>query len=84
MTAAGGKCVGCGYSRSLRSLSFHHVDPKLKKFQISSRSNSTREKVEAEIKKCVLVCQNCHAEIHDGLKKVVGELGAYVVVDSDQ
>lgn len=65
--AFGGKCCVCGYDKSMSSLSFHHLDPDKKDFIISS-SVSWKRTVE-EVKKCVLVCLNCHSEIHhDGLK----------------
>lgn len=62
----GGFCVICGYSRSVRALTFHHLDPRRKDFSISGKT-FLWEKVKAELDKCVLVCSNCHAEIHDGL-----------------
>ena len=64
----GGKCQICGYSRSVWALDFHHIDDKLKSFDLSS-GGLTRSwvKVQEEIKKCVLVCSNCHREIHAGL-----------------
>ena len=61
-------CVVCGYSRSARSLSYHHVDPDNKKAGIAEliRVVSVPAALE-EIKKCVLLCRNCHGELHDGL-----------------
>lgn len=60
----GGKCSVCGYSRNTAALCFHHLRDK--KFGIDSRhiSNTTWEKLLAELEKCILVCHNCHAEIH--------------------
>jgi DNA-binding CsgD family transcriptional regulator len=60
----GGKCEICGYSKSLRALQFHHLDPKEKDFSISGSSFSF-EKLKKEVDKCILVCANCHSEIHD-------------------
>lgn len=62
----GGKCVICGYNKSVRALQFHHVDPSQKDFGISGSTKSF-EKLKPELDKCVLVCANCHAEIHDKL-----------------
>jgi len=64
----GGKCQNCGYSRCKRALSFHHLDPTKKDFQISKASNPSWEKVQEELKKCVLLCANCHAEEHEKLQ----------------
>ena len=62
-----GKCF-CGYSKCERALEFHHLDPAKKDFNIS-RSGYTRswKSVKNEIEKCILVCSNCHREIHDGM-----------------
>jgi 5-methylcytosine-specific restriction endonuclease McrA len=59
----GGKCSRCGYSKCLRALQFHHVDPATKLFGIAEKG-VTRAwyKVVEELKKCVLLCANCHAE----------------------
>ncbi len=66
----GAKCIICGYSKCQNALHFHHIDPKTKKFTVSdafARKSYSQEEVETEIKKCILVCANCHAEIHSGL-----------------
>jgi len=60
----GGCCEICNYKKSIRSLSFHHKDPKEKDFSISGKSYSY-ERLKKEVDKCVLVCSNCHSEIHD-------------------
>jgi hypothetical protein len=64
----GGKCCFCGYSRCNAALDFHHIDEKNKKFGLS-KDGITRswEKTKHELDKCVLVCANCHREIHAGL-----------------
>lgn len=64
--AKGGKCEHCGYAKSLRALQFHHLDPSQKDFNLS-RFDGKWERVEVELTKCILVCANCHAEIHDEL-----------------
>ena len=64
----GGKCVICGYNNYAGALDFHHVNPKEKRFGLSS-SGSCRSWREAseEAKKCILVCKNHHAEIEAGI-----------------
>ena len=64
---AGGKCAICGYSRCMRALIFHHPDPTQKEFPIASFLCCALNTLKNEIDKCVLLCSNCHAEIHDGL-----------------
>jgi len=61
----GGECVICGYNRCLRALHFHHKNPHEKDFDISSRTRWND--IEVELEKCILVCSNCHMEIHDGI-----------------
>lgn len=65
----GGKCEICEYDRCSRALEFHHKNPEEKDFQISGKSLSF-EKLKNEVDKCILVCSNCHSEIHDGLIKI--------------
>ena len=64
----GGKCERCGYDENIAALEFHHLDPSKKSFQMDSRhlSNTTIEKLLEEADKCILVCANCHREIHNG------------------
>lgn len=62
----GSSCWFCGYSRSLRNLCFHHVDPKTKLFGLSTREMMLKwDRILLEMKKCVFCCANCHGEIHD-------------------
>lgn len=60
-----GGCSICGYSRSKRALEFHHIDPKEKE-SVLCRIRDPKLAV-IEIKKCTLLCSNCHREFHDGL-----------------
>lgn len=61
----GGRCQICGYNRSSAALDFHHLNPLEKDFAISSRMTSF-EAIRKELDKCVLLCSNCHREVHDG------------------
>ena len=67
----GGKCMDCGYHRSLSALEFHHRNPKLKDITMYSILNHTWGRVLVEIKKCDLLCANCHRERHDKLNGVM-------------
>lgn len=64
----GGKCMFCGYRKTSAALDFHHIDGKTKEFGISL-DGITRswQRVSKELEKCVLVCANCHREIHAGI-----------------
>lgn len=65
--AKGGKCSVCGYHKNLSALAFHHRDSANKDFKLDMRSLSNRklEPTLKEFDKCILVCHNCHAEIHN-------------------
>jgi len=62
----GGCCQICGYNKNLSALTFHHKNRKKKSFQLDLRSLSNRKMshINLELEKCILVCQNCHAELH--------------------
>lgn len=64
----GSKCCKCGYDKCPGALEFHHLDPAGKDFSIS-RIKLTKfdERATNELDKCILVCANCHREIHYAL-----------------
>lgn len=55
----GSECVNCG---SKEDLEFDHIDPNTKSFNISSMWSVSPERREKELKKCQLLCRNCHDE----------------------
>ena len=63
----GGYCFCCGYNRSIESLSFHHTNPDDKEFSISRAITNGKswQILVTELSKCIMVCANCHSEIHD-------------------
>ncbi len=65
----GGSCERCGYDRCNSALEFHHLDPKEKDFGIGSYNVLSWEKIKKELDKCMMVCANCHREIHENLNK---------------
>lgn len=66
----GGKCEICGYDKCIDALEFHHLNPKEKEFNIS-QSNYSKPfaLLKKEVDKCILVCSNCHREIHANIVK---------------
>ena len=61
----GGKCIACGYNAYIEALEFHHINSNGKDFSISSKGYARSwERVKKEIDKCVLLCANCHREMH--------------------
>jgi transposase len=68
---AGGQCILCGYSRCVRALEFHHLDPQAKLFELGYRGcTRSLASLRAEASKCVLLCSNCHAEVEAGITAV--------------
>ena len=73
----GGKCVLCGYCKCKDALEFHHKNEKNKKFGVS-QDGLTRswEKVKKEIDKCILICANCHRELHNNIRSLPKKFGS--------
>ena len=65
----GGRCQRCGYDRCMDALEFHHLTSSKKDFGISSKGYTRSwNKIRAELDKCMLLCANCHREIHASLQ----------------
>lgn len=69
----GGCCQVCGYSKAVSALVFHHLDPSQKDFVISNSNCKSWARVQKELEKCVLLCNRCHAEVHEGLISLSSE-----------
>lgn len=70
----GGSCQLCGYTRCVTALEFHHINEGDKLFSLSVRGlTRSWSAIQKEIGKCVLVCANCHREIHAGLINLSNE-----------
>ena len=67
----GGKCQNpeCGYNKCVDALEFHHLSNK--DFSISNGNTPSWERIKKELDKCILVCANCHREIHDEENKLI-------------
>ena len=57
-------CHMCGYNKCPAALQFHHNDPSEKDFAISRFRHIDFESAKKELDKCILLCGNCHAELH--------------------
>lgn len=57
------KCVKCGENH-LAVLDFHHLNPNEKEFGISKFFHTPKEKILNEMKKCIVLCSNCHRKLH--------------------
>lgn len=63
----GGKCIICGYKKYVGALDLHHVNG-VKKFTFGDHAyRHNFEEIKAELDRCVLICSNCHREVHGGL-----------------
>ena len=62
------KCSNCGYNKCDSALHFHHLNPSEKLFQVSNMHSYAYDDIEKEIKKCILLCANCHAELHEAAR----------------
>ena len=63
----GERCQICGYDKCLSALELHHLIPTEKEFAFNRAENYSWEKLNPELQKCILVCANCHREIHQNL-----------------
>ena len=62
-------CQICGYNKFGCSLDYHHKDPSEKERRVTlGMWKGKTSKVKKELKKCILVCKNCHAELHYWMK----------------
>lgn len=61
---AGGACSLCGYNKCVASLQFRHRYPATKDKSIKDMIAGSWARIAAEIKKCTLLCANCHGEVH--------------------
>ena len=61
----GNKCSVCGYDKCDAALEFHHLDPSIKELGIGGNYNLSWKRIELELDKCVLLCSNCHRELHN-------------------
>ena len=50
--------------RCIDALEFHHKAPSIKEFKLGSGNTMSWNEYKSEALKCMLVCSNCHKEIH--------------------
>lgn len=65
----GGRCSVCGYDKCIEAMDFHHVRDK--SFQLTNFYTKSLEALKEEADKCVLLCANCHREVHAGVTQLV-------------
>jgi hypothetical protein len=59
-----GGCSVCGYDKCVEALDMHHLRDK--EFNISAMASGlgSHEQFMKEIDKCIVLCSNCHRELH--------------------
>ncbi len=64
-------CQLCGYDTCIEALDFHHVDPSQKDLLLHKKDLTVE--VKAELDKCMVLCANCHREVHSGFRQIEQE-----------
>jgi 5-methylcytosine-specific restriction endonuclease McrA len=67
-------CSICGYKKSSVALHFDHIDASTKYLEISRMYNANMQRLKNEMRKCQILCANCHAE-RTQEQRDKGELG---------
>lgn len=65
----GGKCVQCGYHKNNTALEFHHTKNKLFGLSAPNITRYSWETILKEAEKCILLCSNCHKELHSKINE---------------
>lgn len=62
--ALGSCCQICTYNKCNQVLELHHIDSDEKDFHMSQMNRQSWDKIKIEASKCILLCANCHREVH--------------------
>ena len=57
---------GCRICGGDKDLTFHHRDASMKLFSLGAGKETSLNKVVKELRKCDILCEQCHKEIHKG------------------
>lgn len=72
-------CSICNYNSYGGALDLHHIDPSSKEIRLTATHVfSQTEKVFNELSKCILVCSNCHRELHHRMRLNKDEYQLYI------
>ncbi|MBD3841941.1 MAG: hypothetical protein IE909_08660 [Campylobacterales bacterium] len=69
----GRRCIICSLETTIPLYELHHFDKQAKESNVSRIMHHSWAKVEKELRKCVLVCSNCHKTIHYYERHIVEE-----------
>lgn len=70
------KCSRCEENH-ISCLEFHHLDPNEKEYTVASMIKCSFEKIQKEMKKCIVLCSNCHKKLHwddDKIEKLKNDI----------
>lgn len=83
--AFGGCCCICKYNKCQEALALHHRDPLQKDIALGAIRASPRswERIIVELRKCVLICHNCHTELHNNIINLTGNESLFNEVFAD-
>lgn len=67
------ECSVCTYSKCIAALDFHHIFPEDKITNVSRMrcTEVAKDKLIAELNKCIILCANCHREYHAGIIDII-------------
>lgn len=65
----GNQCHDCKTQYEPCVYDLHHIDPTEKEFGLAQYLDRRWEKIQVELKKCVMLCANCHRKRHLSLNK---------------
>ncbi len=57
-------CGRCGYNKHACALDFHHTETKRENVARLAKSCLSLDSLKEEIRKCIVLCSNCHREEH--------------------
>lgn len=68
------KSRGCDVCKNRDNTTFHHVDSTKKQFDLGGAGCKTITQVQAELDKCIVLCETCHTRLHNGDKAILDKL----------
>jgi hypothetical protein len=66
----GAACYACERRGPPVIFDFHHRDAKAKSFGVQDGNTRSWQRIAAELAKCVMLCANCHREVHAGVREL--------------
>lgn len=69
----GGECSICKIKHNQENtiiFDFHHINPSTKERNISHLKTYKWNRIEEELKKCILLCSNCHRLLHKNIREL--------------